>query len=122
VAAKDVARNTVTVVQGEDHPALLKTRLHATQTHWVAEPPNREQPLFLCRAKIRYRQPDQECSVELLEGDRLAVQFERPQRAITEGQSIVFYQDDICLGGAIIESASTDNDFPKPVRSGLSCL
>jgi tRNA-specific 2-thiouridylase len=105
VASKDVTRNTLTVVQGEDHPALYKTRLYAAQSHWIAEPPQPDRLPFSCKAKIRYRQADQDCVIESIEGDRLNVRFARAQRAITEGQSIVFYKDDICLGGGIIESA-----------------
>jgi tRNA-specific 2-thiouridylase len=105
VVAKDVNRNTLTVAQGEDHPALYKTRLYATQLHWIAEPPHQDKLPFTCKAKIRYRQADQDCAIESIEGDRLRVYFARPQRAITEGQSIVFYKDDICLGGGVIESA-----------------
>jgi tRNA-uridine 2-sulfurtransferase len=58
-------------------------------------------------AKTRYRQPDQACVVTVLDNGTLAVAFEQPQRAITPGQSVVFYNDDVCLGGAVIES--TDN-------------
>jgi tRNA-uridine 2-sulfurtransferase len=105
VVAKDVDRNTLTVVQGEDHPALFKTWLHAAQLHWIVKPPQTDTLPFSCKAKIRYRQVDQECAIELIEDNRLTVHFVRPQRAITEGQSIVFYKDDICLGGGIIESA-----------------
>jgi tRNA-uridine 2-sulfurtransferase len=105
VVAKDVNHNTLTVVQGEDHPALYKTRLYASQLHWIAEPLNPDKLPFSCKAKIRYRQADQDCVIESIEADRLSVYFARPQRAITEGQSIVFYKDDICLGGGIIESA-----------------
>lgn len=104
VAAKDVRRNILTAVQGEDHPALFKTRLHAAQPHWIAEPPSAGELPFACKAKIRYRQPDQDCTIESMDGDRLTVHFARPQRAITEGQSIVFYRGDVCLGGGVIES------------------
>ena len=104
VVGKDLARNALLVVQGSDHPALLHSRLRALQPHWIAgEPP----PLPLaCRAKIRYRQPDQACILETLDANALTVHFAEPQRAITPGQSVVFYQDDLCLGGAVIEAAS----------------
>lgn len=105
VVAKDVNRNTLTVAQGEDHPALFKVYLQATQLHWIAEPPELDELPFTCKAKIRYRQPDQECTIESMVDERLTVRFAQPQRAVTEGQSIVFYRDDICLGGGIIESA-----------------
>ncbi len=100
VAHKDLARNVLVVVQGED-PALFKSTLLCSQLTFTHEP-----PAFPCRlmAKTRYRQPDQACQVSKIADDRLQVTFDQPQRAITPGQSIVFYQDDICLGGGIIES------------------
>lgn len=102
VVAKDVVQNTLIVVQGEHHPALFKTQLHAAQLHWIAEAP--QAPLS-CEAKIRYRQPDQACVIESINGDEASIRFAQPQRAVTQGQSIVFYQDEVCLGGGIIESA-----------------
>jgi tRNA-specific 2-thiouridylase len=56
-----------------------------------------------CQAKVRYRQADQECSVKNLASGQIEVSFSEPQRAVTPGQYIVFYQQDRCLGGAIIE-------------------
>lgn len=105
VAQKDLTRNVLVVVQGTDHPLLYTNHLIAQQAHWINGTP----PLstFSCTAKTRYRQPDQECVVTLMADGTLDVSFEQPQRAVTPGQSVVFYQDDICLGGAVIES--TDN-------------
>ncbi len=102
VAGKDLARNVLTVVQGTDHPLLFNDGLDAGQIHWI----NGAAPAqsFRCRAKTRYRQPDQDCEVTL-QGDRLRVLFDQPQRAITPGQSVVFYQGEVCLGGAVIEAA-----------------
>jgi tRNA-uridine 2-sulfurtransferase len=108
VTAKDVNRNTLTVVQGENHPALFKSRLQAGQLHWISRTVKADELPFVCKAKIRYRQPDQECAIEAFDGDRATVRFVLPQRAVTEGQSIVFYRDDICLGGGIIESARNE--------------
>jgi len=99
VAQKDLARNVLIVVQGE-HPALFKDSLIASQVHWINSPP--ALPLALM-AKTRYRQADQACRIERLNEEHYLIQFEEAQRAITPGQSIVFYQDDICLGGGIIE-------------------
>lgn len=99
VAEKDVARNTLIVVQGGSHPALFKPGLEASMPSWVAETPDFP---FTCTAKIRYRQADVPCRVEA-EGNRLKVTFETPERAVTPGQSIVFYDKEVCLGGAIIE-------------------
>ena len=102
VADKDLDRNELLVVQGNDHPALLKRTLNSGRPCWVAgEPP----PLPLtCHARIRYRQADQTCTVAA-SGDGLRVDFDRPQRAVTPGQSVVFYRDDECIGGAVIENA-----------------
>ncbi len=100
VAAKDLQRNVLIVAQGRDHPALFRTELEAGQVHWIAaRPPSL--PLR-CEARIRYRQPEQPCSVDAC-ADRLRVRFDSPQRAVTPGQSIVFYQGEHCLGGGIIQ-------------------
>lgn len=104
VADKDVKRNVLIVVQGE-HPALYKSALICSQLTWTHKAPNL--PTSLC-AKTRYRQPDQACTLKALPNEQVLVQFPTPQRAITPGQSIVFYQDDICLGGGIIESWNDD--------------
>lgn len=102
VVEKDIRRNTVIVEQGIDHPALYRSHLTATGMSWAsAQSPS---PLpYKCHAKIRYRQEDQECVIEKIEGERIFVSFSRPQRAITPWQSIVFYQGNVCLGGAFIE-------------------
>lgn len=102
VVGKEMSRNAVIVAQGKDHPALFSYTLTATDLSWVDAPPTFP---FKCRAKIRYRQNDQACTVEKLESDKVLVTFELPQRAITPRQSIVFYNQDVCLGGAMIESA-----------------
>ena len=97
VASKDMARNTLIVAQGADHPALFKTSLIATQLHWINAPPQ-----GAVWAKTRYRQADQACTASLQADGNYFVQFATPQRAITPGQSVVFYQDEVCLGGGII--------------------
>ena len=103
VAAKDVSRNVLRVVQGANHPALLQRALSAIQATWIAGSPPGTQ--FACTAKVRYRQPDQQCEVQVLAPDRCEVRFAVLQRTITPGQYVVFYQDDVCLGGAVIEHA-----------------
>ncbi|MDF2529877.1 MAG: mnmA [Gammaproteobacteria bacterium] len=99
VAEKDLARNVLIAVQG-DHPLLYKKKLNASQLHWISG----QAPAgsFECKAKIRYRQADQACQVNILQAGLAEVKFSESQRAVTPGQSIVFYQDDICLGGGII--------------------
>lgn len=99
VAAKDLTTNELIVVQGQEHPLLYKKTLEATQLHWTTGiPPTAEQ----LTAKIRYRQIDQACTIKFLDNDLMHVAFATPQRAITPGQSIVFYQGEECLGGGVI--------------------
>ncbi len=101
VVAKDLDRNVLVVAQGSKHPALYSSALDAAQINWINGLPA---PFPLtCHAKIRYRQADQECTITALDGDRVRVTFAQPQRAVTPGQTIVFYQGVICLGGGIIE-------------------
>lgn len=100
VAGKDVPRNVVYVVQGTRHPALFCDELIATEASWVSG--SCPSLPFRCRSKVRYRQPDQECEITHMENGSLHVKFVIPQRAVTPRQSIVFYDGDICLGGAII--------------------
>jgi tRNA-specific 2-thiouridylase len=100
VADKDMTSNTVYVVQGEDHPALFSNELIATDVTWITHPPKKKS--LTC--KVRYRQTDQDCEISFLENNKILVKFPKYQRAITERQSVVFYDGDLCLGGAIIES------------------
>lgn len=103
VAEKDLSRNVLVVVQGKQHPLLFSASLTTAQVDWVAGAAP-AMPLR-CHAKTRYRQPDQACQVEALPGDDgYRVVFDEPQRAVTPGQSVVFYQGDVCLGGGVIES------------------
>ncbi len=100
VVGKDLERNVLQVTQGHDHPALMREELTAEQLHWVAgEAPAAE---FTCLARCRHRQPLQACRVQLKDGVA-HVLFEVPQRAITPGQSVVFYRAETCLGGGIIQ-------------------
>ena len=110
VVAKDVARNILYVDQGHDSPWLQSRTLHSEAAHWIAGQPPAAR--FACTAQTRYRQPDEACEVAVLDDGTLAVRFERPQRAVTPGQSVVLYDGDNCLGGAVI--ASTDAPFPTP--------
>ncbi len=99
VVGKDLKRNVVYVERGADHPALFSAEIRAKDLTWVAEEPGHYP--FSCTAKVRYRQQDTECTLS----ESGNVVFKDPQRAVTPGQSIVFYQGDQCLGGGIIYSA-----------------
>ena len=102
VVNKDLANNHLIVARGDRDEALFKDELSVSGIHWVAgkEP---EFPLQ-CKAKIRYRQAEQECLVNRsgLNGAGLRVIFKDKQRAVTPGQFIVFYQAEVCLGGGMI--------------------
>ncbi len=102
VVGKDIASNTVMVERGERHPALYCDYLTATELSWVAGVAPGPLP-FRCKAKTRYRQADQECTITSVSDGRLHVEFSRPQRAVTPRQSVVFYDGAVCLGGALIE-------------------
>lgn len=104
VVDKDVENNVVYLAQGTRHPALYCDELTAVEPSWVSGIVPRELPLR-CTAKVRYRQPDQECVITSLEDGIVKVRFDVPQRAVTSRQSIVFYQGDVCLGGAVIDKA-----------------
>jgi tRNA-uridine 2-sulfurtransferase len=119
VQSRDIRANLVTVVEGDDHPDLFKSELTATQINWQAG--DEPQLPLKCQARIRYRQKLQPCQVEALinpsteaklgagrgastthSNASIRVRFIKPQRAVSPGQSIVFYQRDECLGGGII--------------------
>lgn len=108
VHSKDVEKNIVYVGQGENHPGLFAFALTATEISWIGAPP-KSLP-HTCTSKIRYRQTDQPCTITKMEGDRLWVEFHQAERAITPRQSIVFYQGEVCLGGAMIEGAIPTKD------------
>jgi tRNA-specific 2-thiouridylase len=101
VVDKDVARNRLIVAQGGDHPRLMSVGLIAQQLHWVDRQPVTS-PLR-CTVKTRYRQSDIPCEILPLGDDRIEVRFDEAVAAVTPGQSAVFYLDDVCLGGGIIE-------------------
>jgi tRNA-specific 2-thiouridylase len=108
VAAKDAARNTLVVVQGAEHPLLYSDGLRGEQLHWIAgTPPVPTDRLpFACLCRLRHRQPLQRCTLVEYDSDLCRVRFAEPQRAVTPGQSVVFYQGEVCLGGAVITTAA----------------
>ncbi len=102
VVGKDTAGNALIVAQGE-HDLLFSDRLLASDASWIAEKPQGLDNGFRCRAKIRYRQDDQDCVVTEHDDSGLEVRFEARQKAIAPGQFVVFYDGDRCLGGAVID-------------------
>jgi len=101
VVEKDLLNNILKVAQGHDHPAMFHNTLETGQVNWIAD----DEPEQLeMTAKIRYRQADQACRLRKIDDGSYKVVFEQAQRAITPGQSIVFYQGEVCLGGGVIEA------------------
>jgi tRNA-specific 2-thiouridylase len=98
VVDKDLKRNVLLVAQGHDHPKLYSQTLIFEQDHWIIP----QDFQLICSAKTRYRQADQACTVSKINNNQYSAHFEVPQFAITPGQSIVFYQDNCCIGGGII--------------------
>lgn len=104
VVGKDVANNVLYVDQGIDNAYLSSSSLATGPAHWIAGTP--PSSTFECVAQTRYRQHEEDCSVSVSDTGTLQVRFRRPQRAVTPGQSVVLYDGDACLGGAVI--ATTD--------------
>jgi tRNA-specific 2-thiouridylase len=105
VVGKDMAHNILLAEQGHNHPLLFSQSLQASQLSWVDGTGPMDIP-YRCRAKTRYRQTDQACTLTLLEDGHCEVRFDEPQRAVTPGQSVVFYDGEVCLGGGIIETTA----------------
>ena len=102
VLDKDLENNELIVGQGHDHAGLYQKRLTASDLHWISgEAPNSEN----LKAKIRYRAQDATCRITELNNTEISIEFEEPRFAIAPGQSVVFYSENICLGGAIIDKA-----------------
>jgi tRNA-uridine 2-sulfurtransferase len=104
VARKDMASNTLYVVQGHDHPWLLQHTLVADDLSWV-DGKGPAAGAVGVGAKTRYRQADAPCMVEAVDAKTIGLRFPDAQWAVTPGQSAVLYQGDVCLGGGVIASA-----------------
>ncbi|MDH3002856.1 tRNA 2-thiouridine(34) synthase MnmA [Pasteurella multocida] len=102
VVEKDLVNNVLVVAQGHDNSALLSSGLIASQLHWVDRQPIRQS--VRCTVKTRYRQEDIPCEIQPINDETIRVVFDEPQIAVTPGQSAVFYQGEICLGGGVIET------------------
>jgi tRNA-uridine 2-sulfurtransferase len=104
VVGKDVADNILYVDQGRESAWLQSTELVSGRCHWIAGSPPAAR--FACSAQTRYRQPAEPCEVTVDDDGKLVVRFDREQRAVTPGQSVVLYDGDVCLGGAVIDSTN----------------
>ena len=103
VARKDMAANTLYVVQGHDHPWLQSTALRADDASWVA---GRAPAAATLAAKTRYRQADSACTLGDAAPGAFELRFREAQWAVTPGQSAVLYDGDVCLGGGVIAAAA----------------
>ena len=97
----DLEENVLIVAQGE-HEMLFSDWLIATDSSWIGAAPTGLDEGLRCHAKVRYRQPDQACVVTTLDDDRVEVRFDERQKAVAPGQFVVFYDENRCLGGAVI--------------------
>ncbi len=102
VVDKDIPNNSLIVAQGLHHPMLYAQGLQCGPIHWLLDTP--PQLPYTCYAKIRYRQTEQPCLISPEQDGMHYIMFSAPTRAITPGQSVVFYQQNQCLGGAVIEA------------------
>jgi tRNA-specific 2-thiouridylase len=100
VAKKDMKHNILYVVQGTNHEALFSQELHANNLNWLQAAPATP---FNCTAKFRYRQVDVPVTVTPHENGTVTVEYAQKEKAVTPGQSVVFYDGETCLGGGIIE-------------------
>ncbi|NDF80721.1 MAG: tRNA 2-thiouridine(34) synthase MnmA [Methylophilaceae bacterium] len=103
VAEKNIQENTLIVAQGHGNPLLFKDGLAAKKTHWIHGTLPKKHWVY--GAKTRYRQPDAPCEIDTINDHSIELFFGQKQWAITPGQSVVVYESNVCLGGAIIESA-----------------
>jgi len=117
VADKDRDGNVLIVVQGE-HPKLYSSSLEASQANWIGQVPAKlaGKAELNCNVKIRYRQPDQAGVVTQAGSDKLLVSFKEEQRAVAPGQYAVFYDGNLCLGGAVIDRVLAP---PDAVRAAV---
>lgn len=101
VAKKNIRSNTIVAVQGHEHPLLYSRRSFVSEPNWISHP--YEFPIR-AKAKVRYLGREEPCQIGQSDRFGTIVDFENPVRAVTPGQSMVFYMDDVCMGGAVIDS------------------
>ena len=105
VVGKDIEKNELYVGQGFENSLLYSDTLEASELNFIVDPGVKE---FDAKCKLRHRQKDLDCHVKVLEDGKVEVTFPEPARAVTPGQSIVFYQGEECIGGAVIDAAYKD--------------
>ena len=109
VVGKDLGRNELVVHQGEDESLLYSPGAVGSEVTWLAgHPPVAEGEPLECQVRLRHRQPLQDCRLTLADGVA-HMAFAQPQRAVTPGQSAVFYRGQVCLGGAIVDGPEAQN-------------
>ncbi|MBU0278045.1 MULTISPECIES: tRNA 2-thiouridine(34) synthase MnmA [unclassified Gemella] len=108
---KDLEKNILYVCQGFHNETLYSDSLLASSLSFTSN--KISETTFTCTAKFRYRQADTKVRVQILENNTVKVIYDEPVRAVTPGQAVVFYQDDVCLGGAIIDEVYKDNKKMK---------
>ena len=109
VLEKDIKNNNLVVCQRKNHSSLFSYATYGVGFYWHSNKTLRLP--FLCESKVRYGQKQQHCSIIYVERSKFIVEFLKPERALSSGQSIVFYSNDICLGGGVIK---------KPISSPIS--
>jgi tRNA-specific 2-thiouridylase len=117
VADKIMARNALIVVQDQDHPLLMSDAFSVEQMHWINPQEAASAPLE-CAVKTRYRQSDLPCTLQMADAATGRVTLDRPARAVTPGQYAVFYDQERCIGGGIIERRF--NSTPAPAARGMT--
>jgi len=112
VVRKDLERNVLVVTQRHDDPGLMSLEFETGSVHWIGGDAPAER--FSCTVRTRHRQRDQACTVDVLAGGGCRVATEKPQRAVTPGQSAVFYDGETCLGGGVIARVRSAADAQSP--------
>jgi tRNA-specific 2-thiouridylase len=116
VVDKQLNDNVLIVAQGNDD-LLYSDGLIASQLSWIGGAPDGLADVLACNAKVRYRQTDQPCTIRQTGGDEIEVRFDSPQRAVAPGQYAVFYSDDRCLGGGVIDEILSDTVDRSPLHA-----
>ena len=114
IIEKSIKENILIVAQGHAHPLLFKDGLIAKKPHWIhGALPEKH---WVYGAKTRYRESDAPCEIDMIKDDSVEIFFGQKQWAITPGQSVVVYESNVCLGGAIIECAIDKAQVPLPEK------